>query len=224
LDAVKKESAEAIKYLEKYHKQLWCRSMFSKTSKCDYVTNNISECFNAWIKDLKDLHVAELANQIRRRIMVMFDRRRKVGMKLTSLILPGVLKQLHVKSRALGRPSMCRGGDTYAEVRGIDLKGNVWTHAVELDKLECTCGEWQLCGQPCGHAIAFICSIRGARLEDYVHEYYSIQRFRTAYAGVIRPITDKSKWVKSNPGFTVCPPKMKRPAERPRNERIPSCL
>jgi MULE transposase domain len=57
LDAVKKESAEAIKYLKKYHKQLWSRSMFSKTSKCDYVTNNISECFNAWIKDLKDLHV-----------------------------------------------------------------------------------------------------------------------------------------------------------------------
>jgi hypothetical protein len=57
-----------------------------------------------------------------------------------------------------------------------------------------------------------------------VHEYYSIQRFRTAYAGVIRPIGDKSKWVKSDPGFTVCPPKMKRPAGRPRNERIMSCL
>jgi hypothetical protein len=42
------------------------------------------------------------------------------------------------------------------------------------------------------HVISFICSLRKSRIEDYVHEYYSIAKFRIAYAGVISPMTDKS--------------------------------
>jgi hypothetical protein len=30
--------------------------------------------------------------------------------------------------------STSRGGDTCAEVSGIDLDGHVWRHAIELDK------------------------------------------------------------------------------------------
>ena len=224
LSTIKEASPEAIKYLEKNHKQHCCRNKFSELSKCDYVNNNISESFNSWIKDLKDLHVVDLVDGIRQRIMVTFDKRRMIGRKLRSVILPSVMQQLNAKSRNIGKVSLSRGGDNCAEVSGIDSDGNAWRHAVELDKQECTCREWQLSGLPCIHAVAFICSLRGARLEDYVHEYYSLDRFRVAYEGVIRPMTDKSQWVKFDPGFKVCPPKMKRPPGRPRKQRIHGCL
>jgi SWIM zinc finger len=184
----------------------------------------ISESFNSWIKDLKDLNVVDLVDQIRQRIMVTFDKRRIIGTNLKGIILPSVMQQLNIKSRNIKKISISRGGDKCAEVSGMDPDGSVWRHAVELDKQQCTCREWQLKGQPCIHAIAFICSIRTARLEDHVHEFYSIDKFQIAYAGVIKPMTDKSQWAKSDPGFKVHPPITKRPAGRPKKKRIPGVL
>jgi len=46
-------SPKAIPFLNKHHKLKWSRSKFSKACKVDYVNNNISECFNNWIKDYK---------------------------------------------------------------------------------------------------------------------------------------------------------------------------
>jgi hypothetical protein len=73
----------------------------------------------------------------------------------------------------------------------------------------------------CTHVIAFICSIRGACLEDYVHEYYSLNRFRVAYEGMIAPMPDKSQWVTFDPGFQVHPPNMKRPPDKPKKAKDP---
>jgi hypothetical protein len=40
-------------------------SKFSTTSKCDYVTNNIAETFNSWIREEKSIPVVELMDKIR---------------------------------------------------------------------------------------------------------------------------------------------------------------
>ena len=44
----------------------------------------------------------------------------------------------------------------------------------------------------CKHAIAYITSIPGAKLEDYVHEAYSVDMFKAAYEGRVPCIPDKS--------------------------------
>jgi len=54
---------------------------------------------------------------------------------------------------------------------------------VNLIERTCTCRAWQGSGIPCKHAIAYITSIPGAILEDYVHEYYSVDKFKAAYQG-----------------------------------------
>jgi hypothetical protein len=74
-----------------------------KLSKRDYVNNNISESFNSWIKDLKDLHIIDLVDKIRQRLMMTFNKRRIVGAKLQGVILPTVIKELNAKSRNVGR-------------------------------------------------------------------------------------------------------------------------
>jgi hypothetical protein len=52
-------------WLNEHHDCLWYRSGFNTDIKCDYITNNIAEVFNNWIKDWKDLPVCDLADRIR---------------------------------------------------------------------------------------------------------------------------------------------------------------
>jgi len=52
---IKCESQEVVKWLTDYHNLLWYRCGFNPEIKCDYITNNITEVFNNWIRDIKDL-------------------------------------------------------------------------------------------------------------------------------------------------------------------------
>jgi len=42
---------ESMKYLQETHKKLWTRSQFSTLSKVDYITNNLAEAFNKWVRN-----------------------------------------------------------------------------------------------------------------------------------------------------------------------------
>jgi len=66
---MKKASPKAMRWIEENHKHLWTRTDFSTSSKCNYVTNNIAESFNNWIKEDKSLPVIELMDKIRQKIM-----------------------------------------------------------------------------------------------------------------------------------------------------------
>ena len=58
------ESEEVLKWLKDFHKLLWYRCAFHPEIKYDYITNNIAEVFNNWIRDINDLLVAELADKV----------------------------------------------------------------------------------------------------------------------------------------------------------------
>nr|GEX39234.1 hypothetical protein [Tanacetum cinerariifolium] len=62
-------SKEAIAYLHDHHKKIWIRCKFGTTSKCNYITNNISEAFNSWVGDLRYQPVLTLLDDIRDRLM-----------------------------------------------------------------------------------------------------------------------------------------------------------
>lgn len=63
-----KQSDEVWKWLSQYHTLKWMRCVFNPDITCDYITNNVAEVFNNWIRDIKDLPVAELADKIREMI------------------------------------------------------------------------------------------------------------------------------------------------------------
>jgi len=62
------------------------------------------------------------------------------------------------------------------------------------------------------------------KIEDYVHEYYSVPRFRAAYEGRVEPFPDRTQWPVVDLGFTIFPPLLGRPPRRPRVQRIRGCL
>ena len=95
---------------------------------------------------------------------------------------------------------------------------------VNLADMTCSCRVWQGSGIPCKHAIAYITSIPGAKLEDYVDEYFSVNNFRVAYDGSIPSIPDKSMWPEAEPGFFLNPPLLKSTGGGRRKNRMKSAL
>ena len=78
----------------------WSISKFSIGCKVDYV-NNISECFNNWLKDYKDLQVAYLMHKIREKIMQKIYTRQDIANRMEGRILGSVLDELNMKRRGL---------------------------------------------------------------------------------------------------------------------------
>ena len=70
-----------------------------------------------------------------------------------------MIKELNLKSKGLH----------YLEARAspniAEISGNGWRHTVNLEKKECSCRRWQICGKPCTHALRFIFS-KQAKLDD----------------------------------------------------------
>jgi CRISPR/Cas system-associated endonuclease/helicase Cas3 len=108
-----------MKWIEANHKHLWSRKDFSTASKCDYVTNNIAETFNNWIKHEKSLPVIELMDKIRQKIMEKLFQRRTLAMKLTGKVLPHIMKELYARSRGLVDYTIHKGVGHIAEISGV---------------------------------------------------------------------------------------------------------
>ena len=215
---------QILEWLENHHKLLWMRSAFNPEIKCDYVTNNLAESFNNWIRYWKDLPIVELADKIREMIMTLFHKRRAISERLHGRILPAVLRQLRARTRGLGHLTVVKAGPFAAEIHDTTSTHN--RHVVKSHLHECTCLQWQHTGKPCEHALCLITAQQSidVRMEDFVHDYYSLERFKNAYKRLIEPLPDKTQWPDVELDFAVNAPLAKRPAGKPRKLRIKGCL
>uniref|UniRef100_A0A0A9HXW0 MULE transposase domain-containing protein n=1 Tax=Arundo donax TaxID=35708 RepID=A0A0A9HXW0_ARUDO len=104
------------KYLHDHHNLNWMRCVFNPAIKCDFITNNLVETFNNWIRDIKDLPVVDLADKLREMIMTLWEKRR-ISERLQGRILPAIKQQLHARTRGLGHIRVVKSNDWSAEVR-----------------------------------------------------------------------------------------------------------
>jgi len=68
---------------------------------------------------------------------------------------------------------------------------------VNLVLRTCTCRGWDLTGIPCRHALAVMREER-LKVEDYVDDFYSLEKYKKAYAETINPINGQNMWVKTS--------------------------
>jgi hypothetical protein len=137
-----------------------------------------------------------------------------VAKKFGGKILPHVMQQLRENSFNLNIEVITEH-DGVAEVRA---KGETrFRFVVDLRNRTCSCRVWQGSEIPCKHAIAYITSIPGEKLEDHVDECYSVAKFKATYEGVIPSIPDKSMSPDVTHGFFMHPPLLKSTAERRKN-------
>jgi hypothetical protein len=69
-------------------------------------------------------------------------------------------------------------------------------HIVKVAKKWCSCLEWQHTGKPCQHGLVVIIAqpFRDVGMENFVDDYFSIEKFKKAYAREVEPIADQSFW------------------------------
>ena len=83
---------------------------------------------------------------------------------------------------------MIRGSDYEFEVLLNDRRVGV-----NLDLRTCDCKAWELKGIPCIHALACISSIR-AKTEDYCDNYFTADKWKKCFSGVVHPIPSRTYW------------------------------
>ncbi|KAL7178411.1 hypothetical protein ACSBR2_031537 [Camellia fascicularis] len=83
--------------------------------------------------------------------------------------------------------------------------------------MSCSCREREIFGIPCTHAMAAISHSR-MNSENFVHPYYSKQKYLMANGGIIHPILDHTMWtlIDEEP---LQPPPLKRLVRRPKNSK-----
>jgi len=169
------------------------------------------------------LPVAELADKVREMIMVLWRKRRRIAEKLpTGKILPAVMVQLKANTRGLAHLKVVKSGSWSAEVWDYSKGGE--RHRVKLNEKTCTCQEWQHIGKPCQQALAFLTTQKNVDLEQFVHHYFSVEKFQAAYGREIEPLADKSQWPRVHLPFSMCAPLTKKNVGRQRKLRFKSCL
>lgn len=216
------EEPKVYTYLELYHNLLWMRCMFNTRIKVDYIHNNLAECFNSWVRHIKDLPIVQLCDKLREMVMELLRKRRRIGERLQGKILPAIIQELNNRTRGLGHLKTHVSSDLSAEVR--DTEKEHIRHVVKALTCECTCLEWQHTGKPCPHALVVLTALPNVKLEDFVDDYYSVEKFKAAYQGEIEPLTDKTQWPAVDLGFVLHAPLPKRGAGRHRKLRIKGAL
>ncbi|WVZ62339.1 hypothetical protein U9M48_012100 [Paspalum notatum var. saurae] len=84
---------EAAKWLQENHTKLWTRSQFSTLSKVDYVTNNLVESCNHWVKAEKGKHLDDLLDTIRQKMLIKWNIRKRVAKEMNGKILDHITKK-----------------------------------------------------------------------------------------------------------------------------------
>ncbi|KAL7582506.1 uncharacterized protein LOC111921300 [Lactuca sativa] len=168
------------------------------------------ESFNSWIGATRYQPLLDLLDAIREKLMKWFDKKRMLVKRWNGVLVPNAKIRLNDISKNLGEYEVCRSGDNQVDVK---FKGSRWE--VNLDKRKCGCRVWQVTGVPCVHEAAFIAFTRDANWDQYVDQYFSIEKFKEAYAFKIASMPRKDQWIKKD-GDKIYPPLMKRPPGRPK--------
>ena len=93
---------------------------------------------------------------------------------------------------------------------------------MNLKERTCSCMRWQITGKPCIHALFFLNIIGGeeGKVDPYVSEYSSVDKFRKTYEDNVSALLGKDQWDMVDPGFKLWPPVLTRPPRRPRVNRF----
>ncbi|KAL7161112.1 hypothetical protein ACSBR2_041714 [Camellia fascicularis] len=92
---------------------------------------------------------------------------------------------------------------------------------VDLGLRTCSCRKWEINGYPCQHAVAAIFR-SGKNLNSFVEPFFHADMYRQAYSFSIGSVPTVEKSVCSIDDAMILPPLSKRPAGRPKKNRIAS--
>ena len=111
---------EARKYFDKIPKTNQTRHAFSVEIKCEHVTNNFTESFNAWIGEFRGKPILTLADGLRTKIMKKLAKRQQKGCTWTSTVTPNVIEKLRMITQKSKRWELMMASEHTFEAGNFD--------------------------------------------------------------------------------------------------------
>ncbi|KAL8529145.1 hypothetical protein ACS0TY_006561 [Phlomoides rotata] len=176
------------------------------------IDNNVAETFNAYLVKVRTKHIIDMLEEIRVSIIERMHEKHEQLKKMRSQICPIIIQKLEI-TRYYSRNCICKpavGGTFQIMIRDDG-------YVVDLNGKTCTCREWQLTGSPCIHACIAIHFMHHDPT-NYVHRYYTVDKYEQAYAYGIQPLNGKIMWPFSD-GEPIKPPPYRKMPGRPKKMR-----
>ena len=216
LEIFKNEGGQLVEdFLTELPKENWCSAYFNG-ERFGEMTNNLAESFNSWILDLRSLPILEIVDGIRVKLMGMMANRREAAKSWFTELCP-VMEDRLKENLNVGRHWRVSRSDTDV----YEVHCQKYSVMVNLETRFCSCGEWQVHGFPCSHALVVI-QQHGASPYDYVNELYKVVKFRETYSFSINPVPTIEKPMHNfaKDVVIVKPPLTRKPPGRPRTKRF----
>ncbi|KAK9216840.1 hypothetical protein WN944_008851 [Citrus x changshan-huyou] len=192
--------------------KFWSRHAFDNNCKSDHCTNNVTESFNAWIGIQRKLPIISMLEWIRKKLMKRMIGRRNKAESWDSDIPRRIYAQM-MKNLQIGSANpICRASEWLYEV-----DENTKTYIVDLEHHMCDCGQWQVSGIPCVHAMPCIVNSQKDQAQ-FISQWLKKDTYLRCYSGLIKPIPDRTSWVDAG-GDEILPPLVRRPPGRPKMTR-----
>jgi hypothetical protein len=146
--------------------------------------------------------------KIKDQLMIRYFNKRKEIPEMCGTICPKIRKKLDKNIDFAKNYEAMPAAEHLFKIAGLHGE-----YEVRIDRMECSCRQWQLSEIPCRHACA---AFRHERIkpETAVHKCYNIDAFRAAYNHTIMPGADPRVWKKLN-GPSLRPPKYDKKVGRP---------
>ncbi|KAL7209671.1 hypothetical protein ACSBR1_031265 [Camellia fascicularis] len=213
MQAIQGISKETYAWLQKVPVEARSRHVFDGMIRNDHITNNMTESFNNWLGISRSKPILTMLETIRCKLIGKFQMRYQKALQWQSNVTLNIKKKL---DKTLYKSRKCKV--EYAGEHEYDIRDSEGVrHIVHVSQMSCSCREWEISGIPCTYAMAAISRSR-MNVENFVHPYYSKQKYLMANSGIIHPISDHTMWtlIDEEP---LQPPPLKRLVERPKNSR-----
>ncbi|XP_057779015.1 uncharacterized protein LOC130997639 [Salvia miltiorrhiza] len=203
LQEMEKENAVAHEDFIGRDPKKFCKAFIEPAVVCDMILNNVSETFNGYILNARGKHLIHMLEEIRTSLMDRQYRKLEEVRGNNDLLCPSIRKKLdklNMDSRfCITHPAL--GGKFE-----VDL--NEDRFVVDVGTRSCTCRQWDITGIPCPHGCAMINFLK-EDVAGYVHEYYSLAKYKDAYAYGLPPLNGEKMWPRAE-GYPVKPPLVKK--------------
>ncbi|KAL0228297.1 hypothetical protein RCL1_004440 [Eukaryota sp. TZLM3-RCL] len=195
-------------------KEHWTTVYFGK-ERYGHLTSNISESFNAVLKDARGLPIVQSLEAIRNVVSTWIGIRQQESQELAAQgrkIVPTVRVKIDKNIDIAGRYEAHLRGNGIVEV---DTGRNGYKRVFICEK-KCDCGRWQQLGFPCSHAVAALMKAK-LQPEDFCDFTFEVESYTRMYCQTIVPPRPREEW--TEPDRPLSPPAVKRRAGRPAVKR-----
>ncbi|CAN1221845.1 hypothetical protein LINGRAPRIM_LOCUS415 [Linum grandiflorum] len=185
----------------KYDPKTFSRAFLSRDPKVDSIESNICETWNGCIVKWRGLRIINMLEGIRTYVMSRLVTKVRLFQNTTQrLLCPRIADKIE-RGKLLGRNcKITRTLDLVCECTIGEKR-----YVVDMQKLTCSCGYWELSGIPCIHAISFASYLR-KDIYSFTDVCYHLSFAKKAYGyGGIPALPGQQAWEETE-GSVIHPP------------------